>query len=111
MPTDWQAGTAMRHELYIRLGGSEDLAMHTHAPMAQDEARAWLDAEFNRLGCEPIRPTGKVLSADKVLAIAQAAGPAGFDDAAWADAYLRAVAGALGRTLVRVDVPALTVGF
>ena len=33
----------MRHELYIRLGGSEDLAMHTQAPMAQDEARAWLD--------------------------------------------------------------------
>lgn len=101
----------MRHELYLRLGGSEDLAMHTGTPMGPDEARAWLDAEFNRLGCEPIRPTGKVLSADKVLAVAQAAGEAGFQDATWADAYLRAVTGALGRTLVRVDVPNLTVGF
>jgi hypothetical protein len=101
----------MRHELYIRLGGSEDVAMHTHAPMAQDEARAWLDGEFNRLGCEPIRPSGKVLSADKVLAVAQAAGPEGFADAAWADAYLRATTGALGRTLIRVDVPNQSVGY
>ena len=83
----------------------------TAAPMQADAARAWLDAEFTRLGCEPVRPTGKVLSADKVLAVAQGAGPAGFEDAVWADAYTRATAGALAKTLIRVDVPNTTVGF
>jgi len=101
----------MRHEVFISFAGREDLALHTAAPMPADAARAWLDAEFTRLGCEPIRPTGKVLSADKVLAVAHSAGPAGFEDAVWADAYTRAAAGALARTLIRVDVPNTTVGF
>eukprot|EP01036_Dinobryon_divergens_P007885 gene7885-10528_t len=31
-------------------------------PMPHDLARSWLDEQFTFLGCEPIRPTGKVLT-------------------------------------------------
>ena len=55
-----------RQEFTFELGGVE--------PMAPDLARWWLDEQFTRLGCEPLRPTGKVLIADKVLCVAQAAG-------------------------------------
>ena len=38
-----------------------------HEPMPSDVARRWLDDEFMRLECEPLRASGKVLLADKVL--------------------------------------------
>jgi hypothetical protein len=101
----------MRNEVFVSFGGSEDIALHTSQPMEVDEARSWLDREFTRLDATVVRPTGKVLLADKVLAIAEAAGAGGFDDAAWADAYARAASGALRRTLIRVDVANASVGF
>jgi hypothetical protein len=101
----------MRHDVFISYEGSDDIALHTHDPMTPDAARSWLDSEFARLGCEATRPSGKVLFVDKVLAVAQAAGAAGFADASWASAYARATAGALGKTLIRVDVPNTSVGF
>jgi hypothetical protein len=101
----------MRHEVFVSFDQRDDIALHTDQPMSLDEARAWLDREFARLGCEASRPSGKVLFVDKVLGIAQAAGPVGFADAGWATAFSRAAAGALRKTLVRVDVPNTTVGF
>ena len=80
-------------------------------PMAPDAARAWLDEQFTELGCEPLRPTGKVLIADKVFVVAQAAGPARFADAQWARQFGRSASAALGRPVVHVDVPGLSVGY
>ena len=83
-------------------------------PMPHELARQWLDEQFLELGCEPIRLTGKVLLADKVLAIAQAVGPGRFADEAhraWARVYARAVSATLAKPVVAVDVPALTVSY
>lgn len=102
----------MRHDVTIRLDGFEtsvDLA--EVVPMAADVGRWWLDDHFVRFGCEPLRPTGKVLMADKVLAVAAAAGRERFADALWARDYARAVAAALGKPAVAVDVPALSVNY
>ena len=49
-------------------------------PMPHDLARSWLDEQFTFLGCEPIRPTGKVLTADKLLGVAEAVGEERFRD-------------------------------
>ncbi|MDD2545084.1 MAG: hypothetical protein PHI55_02230 [Burkholderiaceae bacterium] len=81
------------------------------APMASEAARLWLDAEFTRLDCEPLRASGKVLLADKVLTVAQAAGPALLADPAWFRDFARAASGALVRPIVRVDVPAMAVSY
>ena len=55
--------------------------------------------------CEPLRASGKVLIADKVLVLATTVGERRFaDDPAWALAYTRATLGALARPVVRVDV-------
>ncbi|MEJ8838971.1 hypothetical protein [Ramlibacter sp. AN1133] len=80
-------------------------------PMTPEAARAWLDEQFTEMGCEPLRPTGKVLIADKVFVVAQAAGPARFADAAWAHQFGRCASAALGKPVVRVDVPASSVGY
>ena len=101
----------MRNEVFVSFANREDIALHTSQPMDVDEARAWLDREFTRLDATVLRPTGKVLIADKVLAIAEAAGGDGFADANWADAFARAASGALRRTLIRVDVVNASVGF
>ena len=77
-------------------------------PMPHDQARHWLDEQFTALGCEPIRPTGKVLTADKILRVAEAAGEGHFQDAAhrdWAMAFARAASAALAKPVVSIDVP------
>ena len=101
----------MRHEVFVKFAGLADIALRPAEPMGLEAARQWLDNEFQRLEATISRPSGKVLLADKVLAIAEAAGSQGFADAAWADAYARAAAGALRRPLIRVDVPNVSVGF
>lgn len=100
----------MRHEVTVLFAGGEEVSLHTSDAMPLDAARQWLDQEFTRLECVPSRPTGKVLFADKLLAIAQAAGAPGFADAAWGEQYARAAAGALNRQLIRIDIDASTIG-
>jgi len=77
---------------------------------AQARARDWLDSTYSEFGCEPVRPTGKVLLLDKILAIAKAAGEAHFQrDSRWGESYAKSVSSALDRTHVHVDVEGLTV--
>jgi hypothetical protein len=80
-------------------------------PMTAEAARAWLDGQYTEMGCEPLRPTGKLLTADKVFVVAQAAGPSKFADAQWALQFGRSASAALGKPVVRVDVPGSSVGY
>jgi hypothetical protein len=83
-------------------------------PMSVEEARRWLDQQFTRFECEPIRLTGKVLTADKVLAVAQAAGETAFRDEAqrdWAVDFARASSAALAKPLVSVDLATLSLAY
>jgi hypothetical protein len=82
------------------------------AAMPSAEARHWLDEQFVANDCEPLRASGKVLTADKVVAVAHAAGERRFaDDAAWAHSFARAALSALGRPMVTVDVAAGAITF
>ena len=83
-------------------------------PMPHDQARAWLDEQFTSLQCEPIRLTGKVLTADKVICVAQAAGEARFRDPehkTWSQAFARATSAALAKPVVTVDLLNQAVGY
>ena len=60
---------------------------------------------------EPLRASGKVLLADKVLTVALAAGTALFNDPVWSRDFARAAGAALAKPVVRVDVPAMAVSF
>ena len=102
---------AMHQEIFVKFAGCDDIALRPAEAMPLEAARGWLEREFLRLEGVPPRPTGKVLLADMVLAVAEGAGLQGFADAAWAADYARAVAGALRRPMVRVDVPNASVGF
>lgn len=80
-------------------------------PMANEEARRWLDDEFVRLECEPLRASGKVLLADKVLTVAAAAGVPLLSDAAWLAQFARATYAVLAKPIIHVDVPAMTISY
>ena len=80
-------------------------------PLDHEAARHWLDDQFIALDCEPLRPSGKVLLADKLLTVAHAAGTRLLADPEWLHAYARAATGVTGRPVVRVDVPGMTVGY
>lgn len=83
-----------------------EITVHADQPeMASFEARQWLDEQFVAQECEPLRSTGKVLTADKVMALAQTVPASKFtDDEAWSQAFARATLAALGRPLVTLDL-------
>lgn len=103
----------MRSEVTVTFKDAAPLRMDLEKAeaMTSDAARAWLDRQFTEMGCEPLRPTGKVLTADKVVVVAQAAGPSKFADGGWAHQFARAASAALGKPVVHVDVPALSIGY
>ncbi|MBK5913319.1 hypothetical protein [Rhodocyclus purpureus] len=77
-----------------------------------DEARRWFDREFADLECEPGNPMGKVLIIDKILNVARYGGEQRFADGQdWAECFARNAALALGRDMIRVDVPGFTIGY
>ncbi len=74
---------------------------------SHEQGRRWLDEQFVALDCEPLRASGKVLTADKLLAIAATVGRPHFDtDATFRAAYAAAAIAAMGRPVLRVDLPA-----
>lgn len=103
----------MRSQISVIFDKGVEFDLHASEapPMASDVARSWLDAQFTALDCEPLRASGKVLTADKVLRVTQAAGPALFADEKWAADYVRAVQAALSRPVIRVDVPAMAITY
>ena len=103
----------MRSEVSVSLSLNEEFKfdLQDQAPMTNEEGRRWLEDQFISLECEPLRASGKVLSADKVLTVARAAGAALLADAAWSHNFARATSAALARPVVRVDVAGMAVTF
>ena len=85
--------------------------LHEEPPMPRDEARRWLDEQFIAMECEPLRATGKLLMADRVVVVAQAAGPTKFADEAWAKAFAHAACSVLGKLSVNIDADALSITY
>lgn len=103
----------MRSEMSVRLAGGQELRfdLEDAPPMLQEQARGWLDTQFVQLECEPLRATGKVLLADKLIAIARAAGPELLGDPQWFSSFARAASAALAKPVVRLDLEQLTVSY
>lgn len=103
----------MHAQVSIRF--SSDVTIEISVPFAGDatareRARDWLEQTYDEFGCEPTRPSGKVLLLDKILGIADAAGEAHFQrHPEWGKAFAQAVSSALDRTGVQVDVEGRTV--
>ena len=103
----------MRSEVTVIVSPEQEYRIDLEGvvPLSNEEARRWLDSEFVRLDCEPLRPSGKVLLADKVLVVAASAGNASLADAEWSKQFARAAKAALERDAVRIDIPAMAVTF
>ena len=103
----------MRNEVVVVLSPVQEfkISLEGESAMSMDEARRWLDEQFIQLECEPLRASGKLLTADRVVCVAQAAGAPRLSDPVWAKQFARACTAALGKVAVRVDVTALTVTY
>ena len=103
----------MRHQIFVILdkGVEHQFNVDESVALAPDLARTWLDTQFTALDCEPLRASGKVLTADKVLRIAEAAGADHFAEPVWAAEFVQAVHAALAKPMIRIDVPAMAVTF
>ena len=103
----------MRSEVSVTFKGLPPVRVDLNdvQPMPYDVARWWLDEQFTRMACEPLRPTGKLLIADKVVVVAEAAGPARFAESKWALEFARASSAALGKPVIRVDVASLSISY
>lgn len=103
----------MRNQVFVVLPKQTEFhfTVDDATPMDREAARNWLDAQFTAFDCEPLRASGKLLTADKVLRVTEAADPALFGDAAWSADYARAVFTMLGKPMIRVDVPAMAVTY
>ena len=103
----------MKSEVSVTFKGSPSVRIDLNEvqPMPHDVARQWLNDQFTQMSCEPLRATGKLLTADKVVVIAEAAGPARFAEPTWAHEFARASSAALGKPMVHVDVASLSISF
>lgn len=103
----------MQKRIMVLLDKGVEFSFHVPdgAPMAHDMARAWLDEQFTTLDCEPLRASGKVLTADKILVVTQAAGAALLEKEEWAAKYVAAVSAALGKPMIRIDVPSMAITY
>ena len=103
----------MKSEVSVVFKGSPPVRIDLNEvqPMPYDVARQWLNDQFTQMGCEPLRATGKLLTADKVVVIAEAAGPARFAEPAWAQEFARASSAALGKPMVHIDVASLSISY
>ena len=103
----------MRNEVRVLLDDGQEFVhdFEGSEALSNEEGRRWLDQEFIRMDCEPLRASGKVLLADKVLVVAASAGNASLADAEWSKQFARAAKAALERDAVRIDIPAMAVTF
>lgn len=103
----------MQRQITVVLDKGVEFSFHVPPgpALAHDAARAWLDKQFTELECEPLRASGKVLTADKILVVTQAAGAKLLGDSTWASDYVAAVSAALGKPMIRVDVPAMAITY
>lgn len=104
----------MRQEVVVRFAPARDFTLPVPPEGAMDsfDARRWLDEQFVAEECEPLRASGKVLTVDKILALAGTVGPQRFEtDAAWGAEFARAVLGALARPTAVIDVDGAAVSY
>ncbi|WP_027017138.1 hypothetical protein [Comamonas composti] len=104
----------MRSEVIVVLDAEHEYRVDTKdlASLSSDEGRQWLDQQFISMDCEPLRASGKVLLADKLVVVARAARtPNLFEDEAWRQRYALAAQAVLVKPLIRVDVPAMSISY
>ncbi len=96
----------------IRFATDREFPLRVAAPTERSAAVRWLEDEFIRLGAEPVRASGKILLADRLLSIAAAAGADAFEtDPDWAANYAASAIGAIGHELVTVDLETMRVRY
>lgn len=102
----------MQSEVIVKFD-RRDFRVDLHAADAvpQETALQWMDEQFVALECEPLRASGKLLRADKVLVVARDAGATRLEDPEWFRRFAAATVAVLGKPVVRLDTDTMTVAY
>jgi hypothetical protein len=105
----------MSRQILLDFGRGKQYQFHVAereiAAVSANDAQRWLDDEWTARGCEPVRPSGKILLLDKVLGVAREAGEQPFARKdPWAQRFVENVARLVARPVVVVDVAGNRVG-
>ncbi len=105
----------MSHAVTVSFGPDREYEIMLHDSdmqgMGRDRARAWLAREFEEMECSPSNPMGKILVLDMILNVAKYGSEERFKEGGeWAKGFATAVAGALQRPAIKVDVANFVVG-
>ena len=105
----------MRSDVSIIFDARRSVDLQTDvdaSPESAQAARQWFDQAWEDLGCEPLRPSGKVLLLDKLMGVADALG---YDVLRGTDGraaeFARQAALALNKPRITIDLPGLVVGY
>lgn len=79
--------------------------------MKSAQALQWFDQQWVELGCEPLRPSGKVLLLDKIMGVADALGYQSLQQPLLAQQFAVACTQAVQANTVKVDLLGLSVDF
>ncbi len=106
----------MHHHVIVSFGKDNDLEFRFGAQdlagTTAEQARRWFDREFVDFECDVATPVGKILLADRILAVARYAGERHFRETPdWAEQFAHNAALLLGKQLIRVDVANNTLGY
>lgn len=105
----------MSSTIIVEFGADREYTFVVHDKsvqnMSKDDAQAWLAEEFEELECVPSNPVGKILLVDMILNVAKYGGEDRFKaNSAWAQEFVIAVAAALKRSTVRINVAEFVLG-
>jgi hypothetical protein len=76
------------------------------------KAQEWLGEEFEKAGCVPTNPVGKLLLADKILCLAKTQEDSAFaEPSPWVRSFVRAAAAAIGRAVLTIDLGSHALGY
>jgi hypothetical protein len=106
----------MHQTVIVSFGGGRQfeykLAAEDLAGRPREDARAWFDEQFAALECDIETPIGKVLLADRILAVAKYAGEKYFDEKPdWARQFSENAAVLMRHAVLKVDVAGNAVSY
>ncbi|WP_345796519.1 hypothetical protein [Castellaniella sp. MT123] len=103
----------MQGHVIVIFDAQRSLEFSVDAPVDGDRARAaraWFGQNWDSLGCEPLRVSGKVLLLDKILGVAKALGYTNLSSRAdLAREFAVHAIQALEKPRVTVDLPGLAI--
>ena len=97
----------MQYEVALRFNATQQISIviNKQKVLSCEQAKQWLESQCVQLKAAPLRDTGPMRTADKIIAVALAAGQQRYiSDVEFTHSYAGAAAGILACASLKIDV-------